>query len=60
MLAAESVRRDSGFILVTFADAITINGIEDAMGSASVYKEVDADVIFAEALKNIGQMKLVN
>lgn len=50
--AASAARRDSDFFLIARTDARGVNGFDDAMARANLYREAGADAIFPEALES--------
>jgi methylisocitrate lyase len=49
--AAVAARRDSDFLLIARTDARGVNGFDDAVRRARLYREAGADAIFPEALE---------
>lgn len=49
-------RSSNGFLLVARTDALAVNGFEDAVERGARYLEAGADVVFVEALEEVGQI----
>src|SRR5262249_3371120 len=47
--AASENRTDPDFVLIARTDALAVNGLDDAIERARMYREAGADVIFVEA-----------
>jgi methylisocitrate lyase len=50
--AATRARRDRDFVIIARTDARSVNGFEDAVRRARLYREAGADAIFPEALES--------
>jgi methylisocitrate lyase len=50
--AACAARRDPDFVIMARTDARGVNGFEDAVARARLYREAGADAIFPEALES--------
>jgi methylisocitrate lyase len=50
--AACAARRDSDFVIVARTDARGVNGFDDAVARAKLYRDAGADAIFPEALES--------
>ena len=57
--AALDTRHDSDFVIMARTDALAVNGIDDAIDRAVLYREVGADMLFVEAPTDIGQMRRI-
>lgn len=57
--AALDARDDPDFVIMARTDALSVNGIEDAIYRAKLYRDVGADLIFVEAPESIEQMKRI-
>lgn len=55
--AAVSARRDENFVICARTDAAGIEGIESAIERAKAYADAGADLIFTEALRDIGEFE---
>ncbi len=55
--AAVDARIDSEFVIMARTDALAVGGLEAAIDRAKAYVEHGADMIFAEAITEIGQFK---
>ena len=58
--AAVDTRIDPDFIIMARTDALAINGIDDAIERANLYKEAGADLIFIEAPNTKEHMIRIN
>ena len=59
--AACDARRDDDFVILARTDAISVEGIDNAIKRAKLYAAAGADMIFADAIKSEEQIKqLVN
>ncbi|MBL4785395.1 MAG: isocitrate lyase/PEP mutase family protein [Cohaesibacteraceae bacterium] len=59
--AACDARRDDDFVILARTDAISVEGIDNAIKRAKLYEAAGADMIFADAIKSEEQIKqLVN
>jgi 2,3-dimethylmalate lyase len=57
--AALDARQDPDFIIMARTDAIAVNGIDDAIQRANLYKDAGADLIFVEAPESVEQMRRI-
>lgn len=57
--AALDARSDQDFVIMARTDALAVNGIEDAIHRANLYREAGADLIFIEAPESVEQMKRI-
>jgi methylisocitrate lyase len=57
--AAVHVRKDPDMVIMARTDALAVNGIEDAVHRAKLYREAGADLIFVEAPESIAQMETI-
>jgi N-acyl-D-amino-acid deacylase len=57
--AALDARRDPDLVIMARTDALAVNGIEDAIARARLYREVGADLLFVEAPRNIEEMRRI-
>lgn len=57
--AAISARRDPDLVIMARTDAIAVNGIDDAIRRAQLYRKAGADLIFVEAPESVEQMKRI-
>lgn len=57
--AALDARSDPDFVIMARTDALAVNGIEDAICRAKVYRDVGADMIFVEAPESEDQMRRI-
>jgi methylisocitrate lyase len=55
--AAVDAREDSSFVLMARTDALASEGFNQALERAAAYVEAGADMIFAEAVTEIGQYR---
>lgn len=53
--AAVDARGDAGFVVMARTDALASEGLEAAVARAAAYVEAGADMIFAEAVTDLGQ-----
>jgi len=53
--AAVDARTDEGFVIMARTDALAGEGLESAIARARAYVEAGADMIFAEAVTELGQ-----
>jgi 2,3-dimethylmalate lyase len=54
--AALEARQDPDFIIMARTDAVAVNGIDDAIQRANLYRDAGADLIFVEAPESVDQM----
>lgn len=57
--AALDARSDPDFVVMARTDALSVNGIEDALDRASLYREAGADMIFVEAPESVEHMRRI-
>jgi 2-methylisocitrate lyase-like PEP mutase family enzyme len=57
--AALDARQDPDFIIMARTDAIAVNGIDDAIKRANLYKDAGVDLIFVEAPESAEQMRRI-
>lgn len=57
--AALDARSDPDFVIMARTDALAVNGIDDAIYRANLYREAGADMIFVEAPESVDQMKRI-
>jgi len=57
--AALDARLDPDLVIMARTDALAVNGIEDAIHRANLYREAGADLIFVEAPESVEQMKRI-
>ncbi|MEX2216538.1 MAG: methylisocitrate lyase [Phycisphaeraceae bacterium] len=55
--AAQSAKRDASFIVMARTDAVSVEGIDAAVARAQRYVEAGADMIFAEALGSLDEVR---
>jgi len=55
--AALDARTDPDFIIMARTDAIALHGVDDAISRLETYRGVGADLLFADAPEDIGQMR---
>jgi methylisocitrate lyase len=53
--AAVATRRDPDFVLIARTDARGVNGFDDAVRRAKLYRDAGADAIFPEAMESIDE-----
>jgi len=58
--AAVDARVDNDLVIMARTDAVAVNGIEDAIERANLYREAGADLIFVEAPRSVEEMKRIN
>lgn len=54
---AVSARTDPDFVIMARTDAVAVEGLEAAIERASLYREAGADMLFPEALTDIGHYR---
>jgi len=54
--AALDTRRDPDLVIMARTDALAVNGIDDALERAALYRETGADLLFVEAPTNVMEM----
>lgn len=57
--AALDAREDSDFVVMARTDALAVNGIDDAIERAQIYREVGADALFVEAPRTEDEMRRI-
>jgi methylisocitrate lyase len=57
--AAADARIDQDLVIMARTDAIAINGLDDAIERANLYKEAGADLLFIEAPRSVEDMKRI-
>jgi 2-methylisocitrate lyase-like PEP mutase family enzyme len=57
--AALDARSDPDFVIMARTDALAVNGIDDAIHRANLYRKAGADLIFVEAPESVEQMKRI-
>ncbi len=57
--AAVGSRDNYDFVIMARTDAVSVNGIDNAIQRANMYKEAGADMIFVEALRSVSHIKKV-
>lgn len=57
--AALEARSDPDFVIMARTDALAVNGIDDAIRRAKIYREAGADLIFVEAPESVEQMRRI-
>src|SRR5512136_2915204 len=57
--AALDARSDPDLIVMARTDALAVNGLEDAINRANLYREAGADLIFVEAPETVKQMRRI-
>lgn len=57
IMAALDARRSEDFLIVARTDARAVNGLEDAIWRAQLYKDAGADIIFPEALESVEEFE---
>ncbi len=57
--AAVEARNDRNFIIIARTDALTVNGLKDAIARAEAYGRCGADVLFVESPRNIEEVKTI-
>lgn len=57
--AALDARSDPDLVITARTDALAVNGIEDAIHRANLYREAGADLIFVEAPESVEQMRRI-
>jgi len=56
--AAVDAKTDSDFVIMARTDALAVEGLERAVERAIAYKEAGADMLFPEALTELGQYRI--
>jgi len=57
--AAVEAKTDPDFCIIARTDALTVNGIDDALQRAKAYKKCGADILFVESPRNIEEIKKI-
>lgn len=57
--AATAARRDDEFLVIARTDALAVEGIEEAVDRANLYREAGADILFVESPTSREQMNQV-
>jgi 2-methylisocitrate lyase-like PEP mutase family enzyme len=57
--AAADARVDADMVIMARTDAIAVNGLEDAIARANLYREAGADLLFVEAPRTVDDMRRV-
>lgn len=57
--AAIDARSDPDFVIMARTDALAVNGIDDAIHRANLYRKAGADLIFVEAPESVEQMRRI-
>jgi methylisocitrate lyase len=57
--ACLDAREDPEFFIIARTDALSVNGIDDAVERAEMYREEGADMTFVEAVETVDQMRRV-
>jgi 2-methylisocitrate lyase-like PEP mutase family enzyme len=57
--AAQDARSDPDFVIMARTDALAVNGIDDAICRANLYRKAGADLIFVEAPESVEQMRRI-
>jgi 2-methylisocitrate lyase-like PEP mutase family enzyme len=57
--AALDAKSDPDFVIMARTDALAVNGIDDAIYRARLYREAGADMIFVEAPESVEQMRRI-
>ena len=57
--AAVDARINPDFMVIARTDANAVNGIEEALDRANLYREAGADMLFVEAPKNLVEIKRI-
>jgi 2,3-dimethylmalate lyase len=57
--AAADARVDQDLVIMARTDAIAINGLDDAIERANLYREAGADLLFIEAPRSVDDMKRI-
>jgi methylisocitrate lyase len=55
--AAVAAKRDPDFVIIARTDARGVNGFDDAVRRARLYREAGADAIFPEALETVAEFE---
>ena len=57
--AALDARVDPDFVVMARTDALTVNGLDDAIERAQLAREIGADLLFVEAPTDVAQMRRI-
>lgn len=57
--AAADARIDSNFVIKARTDALAVNGLDDAISRLNLYADAGADLLFADALLDVSDIKAV-
>lgn len=57
--AALRARRDANLIIIARTDAVAVEGLDGALRRAKAYREVGADMLFVEAVRNLQEIEQV-
>ena len=57
--AAVDARRDHDLVIMARTDALAINGLDDAIERANLYREAGADLLFIEAPRSVDDMRRI-
>jgi methylisocitrate lyase len=57
--AARDARRDGDLAIMARTDALAVNGIEDALERAHIYRETGADILFVESPRTSDEMRRI-
>jgi len=57
--AAVDARIDDDFVMMARTDALAVNGLDDAIERANLFRQAGADTIFVEAPTTVEQMRII-
>lgn len=57
--AALDARQDPDLVIMARTDALAVNGLDDAIARANLYRDVGADMLFVEAPTSVAQMERI-
>ena len=57
--AAVDARVDNDFVIMARTDALSVNGLADAIERANLFRQAGADLIFVEAPTTVEQMRMI-
>jgi len=57
--AAVDARVDDDFVIMARTDALAVNGLEDAVERANLFRQAGADLLFVEAPASVEQMRAI-
>jgi methylisocitrate lyase len=57
--SALDARQDPDLVIMARTDALAVNGIDDAIERARIYREAGADLLFVEAPRSVAQMRRI-